>query len=70
MFMHESWHVVWELMLILGSVLIFRSVWLLLDITLGNRALGLSLVLGFVLVIPALYVLNSHLEEYYKKKTR
>jgi len=68
--MHESWHVVWELMLILGSVLIFRSVWLLLDINLGNRALGLLLVLGFVLVIPALYILNSHLERYYKKKTR
>ena len=68
--MHENWHVVWELMLILGSVLIFRSVWLLLDINLGNRALGLLLVLGFVLVIPALYILNSHLEKYYKKKTR
>ncbi|MBI4146344.1 hypothetical protein HY489_03325 [Candidatus Woesearchaeota archaeon] len=68
--MHEGWHVVWELMLILGSVLIFRSIWLLLDITFGNRALGLLLVLGFVLAIPALYVLNNHLEDYYKKKKR
>jgi hypothetical protein len=68
--MHESWHVVWELMLILGSVLIFRSAWLLLDINLGNRALELLLVLGIVLVIPALYVLNNHLEKNYKKKLR
>ncbi|HLF54451.1 MAG TPA: hypothetical protein VI612_01905 [Candidatus Nanoarchaeia archaeon] len=68
--MHEIWHVIWELMLILGSVLIFRSVWLFLDINFGNRALGVLLLLGFVLVIPALYFLNSHLEDYYKKKTR
>jgi hypothetical protein len=68
--MHETWHVVWELMLILGSVLIFRSLWLLLDINFGTRELGLLLLLGFVMVIPSLYFLNSHLEDYYKKKTR
>jgi len=68
--MHESLHVLWESMLIVGSVLIFRSTWLLLDTHFGNRALWLLLVLGIVLAIPALYVLNSHLEEYYKKKTR
>jgi len=67
--MHERWHVVWELILIVGSVLIFRSIWLLLDINFGNRALGLLLALGFVLVIPALYAMNNHLEKYYEKKT-
>lgn len=68
--MHERWHVLWELLLILGSVLIFRSVWLLLDANVGYRALWFLLLLGFVLVVPALYILNSHLERYYKKKTR
>jgi hypothetical protein len=66
--MRESLHVVWELMLIVGSVFIFRSIWLLLDVYLGDRALYSLLVLGFVLAVSALYMLNRHLEKYYKKK--
>jgi hypothetical protein len=66
--MRESLHVVWELMLIIGSVFIFRSVWLLLDSYFDNHALWSFLLVGLVLVLPSLYILNSHLEEYYKKK--
>lgn len=70
--MHEGLHVVWELVLIVGSVFVFRSVWMLLDGYLGNGSLWLLLVIGFVFAVPALYVLNNHAEKEYtaKKKGR
>lgn len=66
--MHEGLHVLWELVLVVGSVFIFRSVWMLLDGYVGGGSLWLLLVIGFVLAVPALYVLNNHAEKEYKAK--
>jgi len=65
--MKEQYHIFWELILILASILIFRSVWLLMDIYLGSSYLIPLLILGVVLSIPPLYILNRHLEDRKKK---
>ena len=64
--MKEQYHIFWELTLIIASVLIFRSVWLLLDTYLGYNLLIPLLIIGIILSIPPLFILNRHLED--KKK--
>jgi len=59
--MKEQYHIFWEMMLVFASILIFRSVWLLLDIHLDSSYLIHLLLIGIVLAIPPLYVLNRHL---------
>ncbi|PNX53792.1 MAG: hypothetical protein BV458_02635 [Thermoplasmata archaeon M9B2D] len=59
--MKEQYHIFWEMMLVFASILIFRSVWLLLDIHLDSSYLIHLLLIGVVLAIPPLYVLNRHL---------
>ena len=61
--MKEQYHIFWELILILASIFIFRSVWLLLDIYLGASFLIPLLIIGILLSIPPLYILNRHLED-------
>jgi len=56
-------HVFWEILLILGSVLVFRGLWNLLDNfpTLNSTAaLSLSLIVGLLAVGAAFYALNRH----------
>jgi hypothetical protein len=61
--MKEHYHIIWELVLIIASIFIFRSVWLLLDIYLGSSYLIPLLIIGILLSIPPLYILNRHLED-------
>jgi hypothetical protein len=61
--MKEQYHIIWELVLIVASIFIFRSVWLLLDIYLGTSYLIPLLIAGILLSIPPLYILNRHLED-------
>ncbi|RJQ21148.1 hypothetical protein C4580_02795 [Candidatus Woesearchaeota archaeon] len=59
--MTQKYHVFWELLLILSSVLIFRSTWLFLDKFLSSDAgLALSLLAGLALAALAIYQLYKH----------
>jgi len=58
---NKSYLVFWEMVLILASVLVFRSVWLLLDrIEWMSRPAGLwtSLTVGVTVVAVALATMN------------
>lgn len=53
---------IWELVLLLASILVFRSGWLLLDqiaFASSTSALVLLLVIGFVVSIIALKAINK-----------
>lgn len=60
--MKKSNHLtIWELTLLLASILVFRSVWLLLDgMTWATEKTGLLILLavGFVVTVVALKVIN------------
>ena len=50
--MKKSKHVFWETLLIIGSVFVFRSLWLLMDevpILSENSVLGIFLMIGLVM---------------------
>ena len=59
----STWFMVlWEIVLILGSIPLFRSVWVLCDrsgFLNGNFGLLLSLAVGFVICVIALLALNG-----------
>jgi len=61
--MKEQYHIIWELVLIIASIFIFRSVWLLMDIYFGSSYLIPLLIVGILLSIPPLYILTGHFEE-------
>jgi hypothetical protein len=65
--MKEQYHIFWELMLVIASVFIFRSGWLLLDTYFGTTMLIPLFILGILLSIPPLYILNRHLGDRKKK---
>jgi hypothetical protein len=65
--MKEQYHIFWELMLIFASIIVFRSVWLLLDEYIDNNYLIPLFIVGILLSIPALYMLNRHIEDRKKK---
>ncbi len=65
--MKEQYHIFWELILVVASVFIFRSGWLLLDTYFGNTLLIPFFIVGILLSIPPLYILNRHLEDRKKK---
>jgi hypothetical protein len=65
--MKEQYHIFWELVLIIASIFIFRSVWLLLDNYLGSSFLIPLFIIGILQSIPPLYILNRHLEDRKKK---
>jgi len=56
--MRWIWLIVGELLLLFASILVFRSVWTLLDEYLGKSNLWLMLVLGIVLTVIALILLD------------
>lgn len=60
--MKEQYHIIAELTLIVASVFIFRSVWLLLDLYLKSDFLLPLLIFGILLSIPPFYILNRHLK--------
>jgi hypothetical protein len=49
-------------------VLIFRSVWTLLDQYLGYTNLGISLIIGIILTVIGLYVVNHEVKCQLQKK--
>ena len=51
--------ILWELIFIFSTVLIFRSAWLLMDIQLGNAGLGVWLVLGIAAAFLSLRELGK-----------
>lgn len=51
-----------EAVLLFSSILIFRSVWTMLDGYLGQNYLVEFLALGVILMIFALYILNHEAE--------
>jgi hypothetical protein len=61
--MKEHYHIIWEITLLVASVFIFRSVWLLMDTYLGSSYLIPLLLAGILLSIPPLYMLNRHLAD-------
>jgi len=61
--MKEQYHIFWELILVIASVFIFRSLWLLLDTYFGYSLLIPFLITGILLSIPPLFILNRHLRE-------
>ncbi len=63
----EQYHIIWELILVVASVFIFRSLWLLLDSHFGTTFLIPFLLIGILISIPPLYILNRHLEDRKKK---
>jgi len=65
--MKEQYHIFWELILVVASVFIFRSGWLLLDTYFGNTLLIPFFIVGILLSFPPLYILNRHLEDRKKK---
>jgi hypothetical protein len=59
---HKAQIVVWEMMLIVATIPVFRSVWMLLDdIQFMNSPAGLygSLALGVILSLVALRIVNN-----------
>jgi hypothetical protein len=61
--------IVGELFLLFASILVFRSVWTLLDEYLGESNLLLMLVLGIILTVVALILLDYEVKcELEKKK--
>ena len=62
--------IVGELMLLLASILVFRSAWTLLDEYLGKSNLWLMLILGIVLTIIALILLDYEVKCELEKKRK
>ena len=57
-----------EFILLFAAVLIFRSVWTLLDQYLGYTNLGIFLIIGIILTVIGLYVVNHELKCQLQKK--
>jgi len=63
----EAWHIALEVMLILASVLIFRSAWLLLDsAALLNTVIAyvVMLVVGLAVTLVAVNLLLKHMKHH------
>ncbi|MEM2080923.1 MAG: hypothetical protein QXP44_01955 [Candidatus Bathyarchaeia archaeon] len=59
-----------EILLLIASVLIFRSLWTLLDQYFGQAHLWLMLIIGLVLTVVALIIVNYEVKcELKQKKT-
>jgi hypothetical protein len=54
--------VVGEMLLLLASVLIFRSVWILLDQYLGYSGLWQMLAVGIIVTVVALVIVDHEIE--------
>ncbi|MGE5188138.1 MAG: hypothetical protein ACM3JE_03840 [Betaproteobacteria bacterium] len=57
--MHLKKLIFGEILLLLASVLVFRSLWLMLDEYFGDSNLPLMLTIGIATSILALLILNS-----------
>jgi hypothetical protein len=57
-----------EFVLLFASVLIFRSIWTLLDQYLGYTNLGIFLIVGIILTVVGLYIVNYEVKCQLQKK--
>ena len=57
-----------RVILLFASVLIFRSVWTLLDQYLGYTNLVIFLIIGIILTVVSLYVVNHEVKCQLQKK--
>jgi len=57
--MHLKKLVIGEIVLLLASVLVFRSLWLMLDENFGSSNLPLMLAVGIIVSVFALLLLNN-----------
>jgi hypothetical protein len=57
-----------ELLLIFASVLIFRSLWTLMDQYLGYTNLWVFLIVGIILTVVGLYIVNYEVQCELQKK--
>lgn len=60
--------IVGELVLLFASILVFRSVWTLLDDYLGRSHLWLLLVFGIILTVVALILIGYEVQWELEKK--
>lgn len=60
--------IVGEVMLLVASILVFRSAWTLLDEYLGKSSLWLLLVIGLVLTVVGLVIVNYEVKCELQKK--
>ncbi len=60
--MHLTRLIVGEIILLLASVLVFRSLWLYMDQYLGYAYLDVFLLVGLVLVVGALLLINHEVK--------
>ena len=62
--MKKSKHVFWETFLIIGSVFVFRSLWLLMDeipVLSQRQVLGVFLVIGLIMTGVGYYrIVHAH----------
>ncbi len=64
--------VIWEFLLLLASILVFRSVWTLLDripVLSSDFGLWASLILGAIVAFAAIFMINRCAEETGKQKS-
>jgi hypothetical protein len=59
--------VVGEFVVLVASVLVFRSVWMLLDQHFGYDYLGVMLIVGLIVTVLGLVLLNKELSLKQKK---
>jgi len=55
--------IICELVVIVASVLIFRSLWMLMDEYFGNSYLGVFLIAGITLAVFGLILLNREVKD-------
>ena len=60
--------IVGELILLVASILVFRSAWTLLDEYFGNSGLWLMLIIGLVLTVVGLILINYEVKCELQKK--
>ena len=59
-----------ELILLVASILVFRSAWTLLDEYSGNSGLWLMLIIGLVLTVVGLILINYEVKCELQKKEK
>jgi hypothetical protein len=62
--------IIGEMIILVASVLVFRSLWTLLDQYLGPSNLEILLVVGIILTVIGLMVLNHGVKCEIEKKTK
>jgi len=62
--------IIGEFVLLFASILIFRSIWTLLDQYFGSSELWLFLVIGLILTVVGLFIVNYEVKCQLEKKNK